>query len=153
MTDRINWIDNIKAIGILLVVLGHNSIDALSEKVIFSFHMPLFFFVAGLLFYQSINIKKDSFTNFIKKRARSILTPYFIFSFLTYVYWLIIHYIYLLMNGHYNDRFEPVKAFLGIFVSNGAEGWLIHNPPLWFLSCLFVTVLLFTFYHYCPNVS
>lgn len=143
VTDRILWIDNIKAIGILLVVLGHNSIDILSKKVIFSFHMPLFFFVAGLLFYQSVNIKEDSFTNFIKKRAGSILIPYFIFSFLTYVYWLIIHFMFFLLNGHYNSRFEPIKAFMGIFVSNGAEGWLIHNPPLWFLTCLFVTVLLF----------
>ncbi len=147
-TDRISWIDNLKALGILLVVLGHNSIDHLSNKIIFSFHMPLFFFVSGLLFYQSVITKMDSFPDFIKKRARSILIPYFLFSFLTYGYWLIIHYIFLLLNSGYNHRFEPIKAFFGIFVSNGAEGLLIHNPPLWFMTCLFVTVLLFASYYF-----
>ncbi|WP_368384475.1 acyltransferase family protein [Polaribacter sp. AHE13PA] len=39
---RINWIDQIKGFGIILVVIGHNF--PLIENYIYSFHMPLFFF-------------------------------------------------------------------------------------------------------------
>ena len=42
--QRINWIDQVKGIGILLVVIGHMNIPQELSKIIFSFHMPLFFF-------------------------------------------------------------------------------------------------------------
>ena len=40
--QRINWIDQVKGIGILLVVIGHMNIPQELSKIIFSFHMPLF---------------------------------------------------------------------------------------------------------------
>lgn len=46
--SRIKWIDNARAIGILLVVLGHSLIPASIQTYIYSFHMPLFFFLSGL---------------------------------------------------------------------------------------------------------
>ena len=47
---RINWIDQAKGIGILLVVIGHMNIPQDLSKIIFSFHMPLFFFISGYLY-------------------------------------------------------------------------------------------------------
>ena len=38
---NIALIDALKAIGIILVVIGHN--DTILTKYIYSFHMPLFF--------------------------------------------------------------------------------------------------------------
>lgn len=46
--DRISWIESLKGIGIILVVLGHTFWGG--TKVIYAFHMPLFFFVSGMLF-------------------------------------------------------------------------------------------------------
>ena len=47
---RIPWIDTARGLAMLLVVLGHSIgyIDNPLNKFILSFHMPLFFFVAGL---------------------------------------------------------------------------------------------------------
>ena len=51
-TDRIEWIDIAKGFGILLVILGHTIAYDCSHIVynsIYSFHMPLFFFLSGVM--------------------------------------------------------------------------------------------------------
>lgn len=50
MGKRIVWIDIAKGLGILLVIAGHLFLyDSKISAIIFSFHMPLFFFFAGML--------------------------------------------------------------------------------------------------------
>ena len=50
MGKRIVWIDIAKGLGIILVIAGHLfRYDSYISTVIFSFHMPLFFFFAGLV--------------------------------------------------------------------------------------------------------
>ena len=80
--ERINWIDLLKGFGILLVIYGHNL--PYFEKYIYSFHMPLFFFISGLMHPNKINFKV------IKKRAKQILAPYFLWSFLLFLFWFFI---------------------------------------------------------------
>lgn len=46
------WIDNVKGIGILLVIAGHILSGAISD-IIFIFHMPLFFFLGGFYYLQN----------------------------------------------------------------------------------------------------
>jgi fucose 4-O-acetylase-like acetyltransferase len=48
-TTRVGWIDFCKGIGIFLVVLGHILRDVIAVDYIYSFHMPLFFFLSGLV--------------------------------------------------------------------------------------------------------
>jgi fucose 4-O-acetylase-like acetyltransferase len=61
VSARLPWVDSAKGIGIVLVVYGHvflglvsaglagpNSAVQISVDVIYTFHMPLFFFLAGL---------------------------------------------------------------------------------------------------------
>ena len=48
---RIELIDIAKAITIFLVILGHttaNTDTVMYRRVLYSFHMPLFFFLAGM---------------------------------------------------------------------------------------------------------
>src|SRR5690348_12784027 len=77
MTSRNSTIDVAKGIGIFFVVLGHNwlSTHEKSElsRVIFSFHMPLFFFLSGIFLRTS-----DCILHFAKVRAASLLKPYFV---------------------------------------------------------------------------
>lgn len=48
---RLNWVDYIKGIGIILVVIGHTtSIGDIWKTWIYTFHMPLFFCISGYLF-------------------------------------------------------------------------------------------------------
>jgi acyltransferase len=64
--NRINWIDWSKSICIFLVVLGHTHLKESQSYIIqyiYTFHMPLFFMLSGLLckkyfFYRRL-IKKD----------------------------------------------------------------------------------------------
>jgi len=82
MPKRIEYLDIARGIGILLVVLGHNDFGAISpflQQVIYSFHIPLFFFLSGYF----INISVP-FSDYFKKRFHSVLKPYLFTIFLIY---------------------------------------------------------------------
>ena len=139
-SKRLNYIDMAKGIGMVLVLIGHLQGDPMYTYspyiyplcvYIFSFHMPMFFIISGIL----IAIKKEDLKPFketAKKRFRSIMIPYFWFSFfylLTVVYALIkggVMYQTLLINLWY------VVSGYGMNV-------------LWFLPALYLGELLFIF--------
>ena len=137
--QRIEWIEIAKAIGIMLIVLGHSSIPANIGKYIYSFHVPLFFFLSGYLFDI---FKYKSYGEFLKKKIRSLLIPYAFFSLITYLFWV-------LLGRHFGDdanlNINILKPFIGIFYSNGIDNWLQHATILWFITCLFVVENFFYF--------
>lgn len=47
-SKRIKYLDIAKAIGIILVLIGHISRNEIISKVIYSFHMPFFFYYIWL---------------------------------------------------------------------------------------------------------
>jgi fucose 4-O-acetylase-like acetyltransferase len=72
--NRSATVDIAKGIGIMLVVLGHNwfcvwSVDL--HRIIFSFHLPLFFFLSGVF----LNPGKR-FSRVVADKYRSLLKPY-----------------------------------------------------------------------------
>lgn len=78
MTKRITYLDSLKAILILLVILGH-AVQFNTEEYetnplfqfIYSFHMPLFLFISGYL------TCRGSFKRWnIGKRALQLLLPF-----------------------------------------------------------------------------
>ena len=83
--ERLAYIDSLKGIGIILVVMGHFFIpytDYLNDpvnQVVYSFHMPLFFFLSGLVYG---HVPKDSLKIFLVKKTLSLLFPYLFFSLL-----------------------------------------------------------------------
>ena len=77
---RIDWIDLTKGIAIFLMVCGHTSIPLSISNWIWSFHMPLFFIISGILFNAT---KYPNFNLFIKKRGKTLIIPYIIFSLIT----------------------------------------------------------------------
>jgi acyltransferase len=138
-TNRVYWIDALKAIAIILVVIGHSpGIQGYSYivKYIYSFHIPLFFLISGILF--DAKMVENDLSPFLKKQARGLLIPYFAWGFLTYIPWYVIarHF------GSYPDL-DPIKPLLGMLYGTGSGTWLIHNGALWFLPCLFVTRVIF----------
>lgn len=138
-TDRIYWIDALRAIAIILVVVGHTpGIQAYVSvvKYIYSFHIPLFFFISGLLF--SSKMVEQGFALFLHKQTRALLIPYFTWGLLTYIPWFLItrHF------GAYPEL-NPLKPLFGMLYGTGSGTWLIHNGALWFLPCLFVTRIIF----------
>jgi fucose 4-O-acetylase-like acetyltransferase len=127
MSKRIETIDIAKGIGILLVVLGHNDFGYVSPfgyKLIYSFHMPLFFFLSGYFLNASI-----PFFEFFKKRFNALLKPYLFTIFL----------IYFLNVSFEKMGFET--AVRRIVKSLYGSGLYIDWVQLWFLPHLFVVSL------------
>lgn len=96
MTKHIETIDILKGITIILVVIGHavqgvassqhltlnteySSIFIL-KQIIYGFHMPLFFIIAGLFINSWV---KRSFKEAILQKILRLLIPYFFWSFIT----------------------------------------------------------------------
>lgn len=122
--NRQKYLDAAKGIGILLVVLGHASLkNEFVLAYIYSFHMPLFFIIAGMLLKQTC-ARERNFSSLVRSRLYSIMLPYGIFSI-----------IYTILDFILKDEYKitNLKATL-TFQGSG---------PLWFLPTLFVAELLF----------
>jgi len=141
--DRLVSIDIARGIGILLVVLGHtlaeanyhvqNSTVLFFGRLIYSFHMPLFFFLSGMFFKPDMR-----FPALLKRRFDSILKPYLFTLFL--VYFVSVFYDKNLGLATALNRI--VKALYGN--SYYLELYWSH---LWFLPTLFVVgIFAFGFY-------
>ncbi|MDK1081250.1 MAG: acyltransferase family protein [Anaerolineae bacterium] len=132
-SKRIGYIDIAKGIGILLVVLAHSDLALISaylHKFIYSFHVPLFFFLSGYFFNAEVPLQL-----FIKKRFNAILKPY-LFTILL---------IYLAFVSF--TKMSIGRALGRILKSMYATGEYIEWIPLWFLPSLFVTSL-FSYFFY-----
>jgi acyltransferase len=137
---RLAWIDALKGFGIILVVFAHYNLPAALDTYIFSFHMPLFFFISGFRF----NFVKytESATNFVKGRFKSLIIPYFGFAVLTCLFYFLLDEVY--SPGVTSIKFFEADILYMIYSILYASGPMIsYNSPLWFLTCLFVTELLF----------
>lgn len=132
---RFIWVDYAKTIGIYLVILGHSYICAPINEIIYTFHMPLFFFLSGYLFSFE---RYPSFKKFAWKRFKSLLVPYLWINLITYLFWLLIGRNY----GH--DAHIDVSWYsplINTLLGNGQQ--MIHNIPTWFFICLYVVEMLY----------
>ncbi|SDD51404.1 Fucose 4-O-acetylase [Paenibacillus sp. UNCCL117] len=125
--ERIHWVDTLKGIGIILVILGHT--PALNIKgYIFSFHMPLFFFISGYLFQTN---KYPTFINFLNKKGKSLLIPYLAFSVIS-----------ILANSVLSQAHIDIKPSLKAFFIS-TRNQIPFNEALWFLTCIFIVEVMF----------
>lgn len=127
---RVEWIDCAKGVGILLVVLAHGwrglidngqmhwmyGLQAV-DYAIYSFHMPLFFFLSGLT---SSYLPKGRWA-FLISKAKTVVYPYFLWSSL-------VGLILIMVGKGANTHFTWVD-FLTL-------PWL-PIQQFWFLQALF----------------
>jgi len=132
--ERVHWIDIAKGIGIIFIIYAHMLGSSDFRHLFYSFHIPLFLFLSGVVYDHQ---KYTNFFTFLKKSAKGLLFPYFIFAFISYILWLI--------ELKPDNLFSPeiTRQFLSIFYANSNNGLMIFNNILWFLPALFVTRLLF----------
>ena len=127
-------LDIAKGIGILLVVLGHcPHVWTPVKQWIYSFHVPLFFLLSGMVWDRASHEESGFFNYaFLRKKALRLLVPGFLWGL-----------GYLLARAVVSRSFKPESL-----------GWLLYNTessiskagsltPLWFLSCMFVAACLF----------
>ncbi|MDN3608485.1 acyltransferase family protein [Vibrio ostreicida] len=126
---RIEKIDIVKGIGMLCIILSHCFISGtLLHKWLYSFHIPLFFFVSGL-FYKQRSIKELT-----KTRFNTLIKPYFFFSLASLGLLILFSFI---SSSIVLSQQDLIDKSIGLFYANGYGEWMF-NITLWFLPCLFV---------------
>lgn len=128
--ERLTYLDVAKGIGILLVVIGHvyafnrQIVDRFFVIWLYSFHMPLFFIISGMLI--AYKDEKDIW-KFVKKRIKGILIPYVFFSIFSII-------VFAIVNDFSREVFvQNVKATIcGVGIDT-----------LWFLPALFFGEVIF----------
>ena len=134
MESRDSRIDWLKTIGIILVVFGHcPQVPYTVYCVIYGFHIPLFFMIAGYLTYRKTG---RSLVQTIRKKAKTILIPYVVFWGISLVI---------------SQIFFEYSAFSKAWILQTGKGLLlgdkylnVQNFPLWFLPTYFICSILFT---------
>lgn len=130
---RIAWLDVARTLGIVLVVFGHLERGLMSAQIlsspiwqqidfmIYTFHMPLFFYLSGM----NVRSSRDK-PGFFERRAKGIILPYIVFSLLQ-------GGAQVVMAGHTNGNLSWQDLLL-----------LPVHPiaPFWFLYVLLIYVAL-----------
>jgi fucose 4-O-acetylase-like acetyltransferase len=138
LSTRLYWIDIAKGVGILLVVLGHagrgiaeagvsdpGGFLSTMDRMIYSFHMPLFFILSGVLFGMRPPVAVDMN---LAKRLWWLLFPLVVWT-----------YVFL---------FFRALAGASANVNSGWDGILVWPIPpyghFWFLWALLVLTAVFS---------
>ncbi len=137
---RLDYLDMTKGLGMILVLIGHlqgDSIFTFSPYIqplcvfIFSFHMPMFFIVSGIL----LAIKNDEvkpLKEVAKSRFRGIMIPYL---------WFSLFYLIVVVVALIKGEIAVQTLYLNIWYVISGYGMNV----LWFLPALYLGELLFIF--------
>lgn len=133
------WVDNVKVIACILVVLGHffqsmtqanvlpaNDVYQWFNQTIYYFHVPLFFICSGYL-YQKLSVVNDvhSWGRNVLKKLFVLGIPYFTFSLATWV-------LKTLFSSSVNSEIGGLGDTL----------FLHPTSPYWYLYALFFLFLI-----------
>lgn len=137
---RLKWVDALRGFAIILMVIGHYNIPLLASKYIYSFHIPLFFFISGYVFRPEKYTGKYNY--FIKQKLVQLIVPYICFILLSGICFMVLDAIY--QPEITNVLFMKKSLYWNLLSILYAVGpnLLIANQ-LWFLPCLFITELIF----------
>lgn len=128
--SRYFWLDIAKTFGIFLIVLSHLSISKFTADFLWTFHVPLFFFISGYLFKLNLN------EGFLKRLNSRLILPY-----------VAIYLINVLLVDLIKADFDvntTLSMILGMFWGTHSYPHFV-NAALWFLPGL-ITVELIYFY-------
>lgn len=130
MGKRIEWIDTAKGIGLILVILGHLHIPFMTTWI-YLFHMPLFFFLSGLVYSGG----KYTWKQYLIKKAKSLLVPYVTYGFIILLFYTIVNSIIGVENSLYGSTREMFK---NLIIQE-------HFWTIWFLTALFLVEIIYYF--------
>ena len=142
---KIEWLAVLQGFSMLLVVIGHVSLtnqpgDPTTpiatgiERTIYTFHMPLFIFISGWLFYYTCIGRQKYYKDMLLSKAKRLLIPFFAFTIVTM--------LLKLAFPQLMHRVVDMEEILNTFV-------LFRSNPLgemWFVIVLFELMLLYPVY-------
>ena len=125
---RIVWVDVVKYICILMVMLSHLEARTDVWQAFYTpFFLSAFFFVSGYVYKQS-----DGFKQFLYKKFRQLFIPWLVFS----VFNILLSQVFS-FNVH--TAFLPELAWNFLQIRGQGDG-------IWFVAALFVTFIPFYFF-------
>lgn len=133
---RISYIAQAQLIGCLLVVLGHSiplnwNVPNLIYNIdvfIYTFHMPLFFFISGFLFEKTNSVNRYNYVSYVKKRSAKLMLPYVVLTLIGFV-------PKTLMVKFFDDESSfSIKYFIECFLIPRQNVW----GHFWFLPTLLI---------------
>lgn len=139
INQREIWVDNVKVIACILVVLGHffqsmtqsnvipsNDLYQWFNQTIYYFHVPLFFICSGYLYQRYSKVMNlQSWSKNVLKKLLVLGVPYFTFSFATWI-------LKTLFSSSVNNEIGGIVDVL-----------FIHpTSPYWYLYALFFLFLI-----------
>lgn len=129
MNERDRVFDVAKGIGIILVIYNHCS-PIIFGKIISLFHVPLFFFISGILCNKK-DFSKISFLDFVNKKRKSLLFPYWIAGIIDFIIYMIVSPNFFIPK--HNIVHQMIYFLLGMRNYN----YYYFTGALWFLTALF----------------
>lgn len=128
-SNRINYLDIVKGIAIILMVIGHIiPSKSIINSIIYSFHMPLFIIVSGY-FYKEKNLRE-----ILQKMIKQFWLPYIISIIFVYL-------IKSIINNNFDIIFLLKYTLLG--VSKKKLFSLSELGALWYIPFFIVINILF----------
>jgi len=125
--NRVEWIDAARGIALIFVLLGHSSLPAVFANLIYTFHIPLFFFLSGFVFSAG---KWKNIRDLFKYKCNKMIIPYFSLGFV-----LISVYFFRFAADVRRDDLI-IYLLKGLIIQERFE-------VIWFLTCLFLTEIIF----------
>ncbi len=126
--NRRSDIDIAKGFALFLVVLGHVvTMHHTIFRWIYAFHMPVFFFLSGMTFRPE---KYTSCLDYIKKRGRSLILPYFAITLSALAVCTIRPYYHLAITEY---GWKHILKWIFYY----GQPQQIYVGQLWFLPALF----------------
>ncbi len=129
---RVDFIDVFKGIGVFFVILGHMPIKPQVYSYIFSFQLPIFYFVGGFLYREAHFI--NTFGDYFWKKVKRILVPYFVLCFLSAL-------VYIFYSHYSGESYDVLDIVKSILISKRNNIYI--NIPLWFLTSFFTVEILY----------
>ena len=131
----IQWVLIAKGVGIILVVIGHFSPESspaywnVVNKMIYTFHMPLFFILSGYLFHSG----RYSYPELLKAKTRRLLLP---FVTIAGTFLLIKLTAAQVVTLEYPVSLSSIQALL----TNPVRSYM---PLLWFIHALYLIFVIY----------
>lgn len=127
MNRRVKWIDKLKAISIMFVMLGHIDFCPADWSYFYApFFLSAFLFASGYTFNS-----KRTFSEFLINKIKTLILPMFSFGLITISSRLLISF---------NDNHSIMKDLKDFIYQIRGK-----NDELWFIACIFGTSILFYF--------
>lgn len=138
----IPWVNNLRWIWIILIVLWHSFFadSSLLVHFIFTFHVALFFFLSGFLFNDKKYLK---LIPFVKIKFNRLIIPFVIFNLIMFLY------LKLREIAFWEISFVNTINFIKWILYWSYLPWhdeiILTNVPTWFLISLFVVTIYYFF--------